>query len=88
MDDRSLRSFFVDGIKYILTYDPDTDHFFIQPVPRDGSDFFKLNLKLLENSTVNLISQEGFLKSYQSILKPMERFKQERSMISIRNMEK
>ncbi len=49
--------------------------------------FSQLNLKLLENSTVNLISQEGFLKGYQFILELIERFKQEKSMISIGSME-
>jgi hypothetical protein len=45
MGDRSLLSFTVDGIKYIRIYNPDTDRFFIQPVPREGSDFFKTELE-------------------------------------------
>jgi hypothetical protein len=45
MGDRSLRSFFVDGIKYIRIYNPDTDRFFIQSVPRQGSDFFKTEIE-------------------------------------------
>ncbi len=42
---RSMQFFFVDGIKYIRIYDPDTDRFFIQPVPRGGSDFFASELE-------------------------------------------
>jgi hypothetical protein len=45
MGDRSLRSFFVDGIKYVCIYDPDTDRFFTQHVPREGSDFFTTELE-------------------------------------------
>jgi hypothetical protein len=45
MGDRSLRSYFVDGIKYVRIYNPDTDRFFIQPVPREGSDFFTTELE-------------------------------------------
>jgi hypothetical protein len=46
MGDRSMRSFFVGGIKYMRIYDPDTDDsFFIQPVLREETDFSKTELE-------------------------------------------
>ena len=83
-----MRSYFMNGIKYIRVYNPDTCRFFTQPVPRVGSNFFTSELNILGDFTVNLISQEESLENYQSILKPMERLKQKRSMISIRGVER
>jgi len=45
MENRSMRSFLVDGIKYIRIYDPDTNRFFTQPVARAGSDFLTSELE-------------------------------------------